>query len=100
MRNFVIPAGEQASARLINTLQEMHMKTLIFWLVAICALSFGQSSIAADQNPDSDAVTYRPDITFTLRTDIAEGKLVFVGETDAIAGKINPDLNVPEGAVV
>ncbi|SFN94571.1 nitrite reductase (NO-forming) [Nitrosospira briensis] len=76
------------------------MKTLIFWLAAICALTFGQSSIAADQNRDSDAVTYRPDITFTLRTDIAEGKLVFVGETDAIAGKINPDLNVPEGAVV
>jgi nitrite reductase (NO-forming) len=76
------------------------MKTLIFLLVAICALSFGQLSIATDHNRDSDAVTYRPDITFTLRTDIAEGKLVFVGETDAIAGKINPDLSVPEGAVV
>jgi nitrite reductase (NO-forming) len=45
-------------------------------------------------------VTYRPDVTFTLRTDIAEGELVFIGETGAIAGKINPDLKVPTGAVV
>jgi nitrite reductase (NO-forming) len=48
----------------------------------------------------SSAVKYRPDVTFTLRTDIADGKLVFVGETGAIRGKVNPQLSVPEGAVV
>lgn len=41
-----------------------------------------------------------PDVTFTLKTGIADGKLVFIGETGAIKGRINPDLNVPEGAVV
>jgi nitrite reductase (NO-forming) len=46
------------------------------------------------------AVQYRPDITFTLRTDIADGKLVFVSETGAMKGTANPTINVPEGAVV
>ncbi len=49
---------------------------------------------------DSTAVQYRPDVTFTLRTDIADGKLVFVGETGAMKGVANPTLNVAEGAVV
>ena len=48
----------------------------------------------------SSAVQYRPDVTFTLRTDIADGKLVFVSETGATKGQANPTLNVPEGAVV
>jgi nitrite reductase (NO-forming) len=37
---------------------------------------------------------------FTLRTDIADGKLVFIGETGEYKGKVNPQLNVAEGAVV
>ncbi len=49
---------------------------------------------------DSTAVQYRPDYTFTLRTDIADGKLVFVSETGALKGVANPTLNVPLGAVV
>ncbi|MFS0757931.1 copper-containing nitrite reductase [Noviherbaspirillum sp. 1P10PC] len=48
----------------------------------------------------SSAVKYRPDVTYTLRTDIADGKLVFVGEAGVIKGKVNPQLSVPEGAVV
>src|SRR3546814_5859987 len=41
-----------------------------------------------------------PIFTFTLRTNIADGKLVFVGDAGAISGKINPDLQVPENSVV
>ncbi|WP_426212127.1 copper-containing nitrite reductase [Massilia sp. TWP1-3-3] len=48
----------------------------------------------------SSAVQYRPDVTYTLRTDIADGKLVFISETGANKGTANPTLNVPEGAVV
>jgi nitrite reductase (NO-forming) len=48
----------------------------------------------------SSAVQYRPDVTYTLRTDIADGKLVFIGEAGDIKGKVNPQLNVREGAVV
>ena len=56
---------------------------------------------AADAPHEHDTgVKIRPDVTFTLRTDIADGKLVFVGETGAIKGKVNPQLTVAEGAVV
>jgi len=40
------------------------------------------------------------DVSFTLRSEIADGKLVFIGETGAIKGQVNPDLRVPEGKVV
>ncbi|GAB2789753.1 hypothetical protein GCM10027040_15030 [Halomonas shantousis] len=41
-----------------------------------------------------------PDVTYTLRTDISEGQLVFVGEKGDIKGQVNPDLRAPEGAVI
>ncbi|SEO99510.1 copper-containing nitrite reductase [Nitrosovibrio sp. Nv6] len=75
------------------------MRKLVFLFGTTCALALAQLSFAANHN-HLGSVTYMPDATFTLRTDIADGKLVFVGETDAIAGKVNPDLKVPEGAVV
>ncbi|WP_373188321.1 copper-containing nitrite reductase, partial [Halopseudomonas sp.] len=37
---------------------------------------------------------------FTLRTDIADGKLVYVSEAGPTKGQVNPDLQVAEGAVV
>ena len=55
---------------------------------------------AADPHQHDTGVKYRPDVTFTLRTDIADGKLVFVGENGAIKGKVNPQLAVAEGAIV
>ncbi|MGA8786191.1 MAG: multicopper oxidase domain-containing protein, partial [Polaromonas sp.] len=59
------------------------------------------SAYAADLHQQHDTgVKYRPDVTFTLRTDIADGKLVFVGEAGAIKGKVNPQLAVAEGAIV
>ncbi|BES69464.1 hypothetical protein RE428_04820 [Marinobacter nanhaiticus D15-8W] len=71
---------------------------------AIATLILGTSALtpvyATDTIADTGAATYRPDITFTLRTNIAEGKLVFVGDSGDIKGKLNPQLNVPEGAVV
>jgi nitrite reductase (NO-forming) len=65
----------------------------------ICSLMMG-TSFAAHGDPGSSSVTYTPDVTFTLRTNIANGKLVFIGDAGAIKGKVNPDLQVPEGAVV
>jgi nitrite reductase (NO-forming) len=53
-----------------------------------------------DQHHGAAAVQSIADVTFTLRTDIADGKLVFMGDAGAIAGKANPTLNVPLGAVV
>src|SRR5690606_24948170 len=45
-------------------------------------------------------VAYQADVVFTLRTSIADGKLVFIGVTGEITDQVNPDLRVPEGAVV
>lgn len=75
---------------------------------AILALVIGAATMAPaiaqhaghGKADTSSAVQYRPDVTFTLRTDIADGKLVFISETGATKGQANPTLNVPEGAVV
>jgi nitrite reductase (NO-forming) len=49
---------------------------------------------------DSDDVTYTPDITFRLRTEIAEGGLAFISEGGGIDGVVNPTLKVRDNAVV
>ncbi|SFW16014.1 copper-containing nitrite reductase [Nitrosovibrio sp. Nv17] len=75
------------------------MRTTISLLTAIHIAIFAQAAYSAGAG-HHDTVTYIPTVTFTLRTDIADGKLVFVGESRTIADRINPDLAVPEGAVV
>lgn len=76
---------------------------------AVAALVLGTTMIApAYAQHDQHAaavhgaaeVKINPDVTFTLRTDIADGKLVFMGEAGSIRGTANPTLRVPEGAVV
>jgi len=77
------------------------MKSIRSLMVLLATLCFtvGAGPALAD-HLSSDDVTVKPDITFTLRTDISEGKLVFKGEKGDIAGIDNPDLVVPEDAVV
>ncbi|HZH56335.1 copper-containing nitrite reductase [Yanghanlia caeni] len=53
---------------------------------------------AASASPQD--VTYQADVVISLRTSISDGKLVFVGTSGAITDKVNPDLHVPENAVV
>lgn len=68
-------------------------------MLGVAVLS-GAHAASGHHPGNGSAVTYRPDITFTLRTDIADGKLVFIGESGAIKGVVNPQLAVAEGAVV
>jgi nitrite reductase (NO-forming) len=63
-------------------------------------VGFSSAYAAAPHQQHDTGVKYIPNVTFTLRTDIADGKLVFVGENDAIKGKVNPQLVVAEGAIV
>lgn len=51
----------------------------------------------ASQNSKQE---YTADVTFTLRTNIADGKLVFVGVGGSIDGVVNPTLNVAQNALV
>lgn len=44
--------------------------------------------------------SYTPDVSFTLKTAIADGKLVFVGQGGKIDGVVNPTLTVAPNAVV
>lgn len=80
------------------------MRHLLFFMTLFSFLGLGTPAMAAHDHHGSAAgsqnVTYRPDITFTLRTEIADGKLVFVGDTGSIKDQVNPDLKVPENAVV
>ncbi|GAA3957993.1 copper-containing nitrite reductase [Allohahella marinimesophila] len=81
-------------------------KNILRSAIAVILLGavIGNPVMAADtsgaHNGHGQAVTYRPDVKFTLRTDIADGRLVFIGVGGNIDGQINPDLTVAEGAVV
>jgi nitrite reductase (NO-forming) len=56
----------------------------------------GQASLQSQDEPAS----YTPDVTFTLRTAIADGRLAFMGEGGAIDGVVNPTLEVQLDQVV
>jgi nitrite reductase (NO-forming) len=46
------------------------------------------------------SVSYIPDIRYTLRSGIAEGRMVFIGVGGTIDGQVNPVLSAAEGQVV
>ncbi|HVI64894.1 MAG TPA: multicopper oxidase domain-containing protein, partial [Bradyrhizobium sp.] len=45
-------------------------------------------------------ITYIPDARYTLRSGIAEGRMVYIGVGGTIDGKVNPVLTASEGQVV
>jgi nitrite reductase (NO-forming) len=49
---------------------------------------------------DQRSVSYIPDVRYTLRSGIAEGRMVFLGVGGAIDGQVNPLLSAAEGQVV
>jgi nitrite reductase (NO-forming) len=50
--------------------------------------------------PDQPVVSYLPGIRYTLRSGIAEGRMVFIGVGGTIDGQINPVLSAAEGQIV
>jgi nitrite reductase (NO-forming) len=76
------------------------MKSLWILLAFVLSIGLGGTSFAQHGGGADHSVTYKPDVTFTLRTSIAGGRLVFVGTTGEMTDQVNPDLHVPEGAVV
>jgi nitrite reductase (NO-forming) len=55
---------------------------------------------AAPQQTARGAPLYIPDARYTLRSGIAEGRMVFIGVGGAIDGKVNPVLTAAQGQVV
>ena len=49
---------------------------------------------------DRGSVSYIPDVRYTLRSGIAEGRMVYLGVGGAIDGQVNPVLSAAEGQVV
>ncbi len=56
-------------------------------------------SQAPQSAPNSD-IGYIPDARYTLRSGIAEGRMVYIGVGGEIDGKVNPVLTAAEGQVV
>ena len=56
-----------------------------------------QQTTAPQQRP---SVAYIPDVRYTLRSGIAEGRMVYIGVGGIIDGQINPLLSAAEGQVV
>jgi nitrite reductase (NO-forming) len=58
------------------------------------------STAAAPQAKSGSNAAYLTDAKYTLRTGIAEGKMVFLGVGGSIDGKANPILTAAEGQIV
>jgi nitrite reductase (NO-forming) len=58
------------------------------------------SASAPKVSKKSPAAEYTPTVRFSLRTELAQGKMAFVGVGGAIEGVVNPPLRVAEGDVV
>jgi nitrite reductase (NO-forming) len=54
----------------------------------------------ASQTGPNTSVAYIPDANYTLRSGIAEGRMVYIGVGGSIDGKVNPILTAAEGQVV
>lgn len=79
------------------------MKTrelVLLFALAAAAGFVPQAVVAQDVLQRATNVAYVADIGFSMRTAIQDGQMVFIGTEGAIKDKVNPDLRVPEGAVV
>ena len=74
-------------------------------LSAVAALAIGLGLALASPDHAAETAMMRtdhdvPKASFTLRTDVAEGKMVYIGKGGSIADEINPTLTVHEGDIV
>lgn len=69
-------------------------------LLLFSVFIIGLVTPAMAQESGSEGVSYTPDVTYTLRTDIANGQLVYISERGPTKGEVNPDIEVDEGQVV
>ena len=67
---------------------------------ALCVLALPALAQGTKPAANADMAHGMPNASFTLRTGIAGGKMVFIGRGGAIDGKINPVLTVQEGDMV
>ena len=80
----------------------MHTKAISRALKLVFGLALGLATLAVSAAVPSEhgPASYTPDVTYTLKTAIAGGKLAFVGVGDGIDGQVNPTLHAQKGQVV
>ena len=79
---------------------ENERKDVIAFLAAAAGPQVVQSAPAATTPTPRESVSYIPDVRYTLRSGIAEGRMVYLGVGGAIDGQVNPLLSAAEGQVV
>jgi nitrite reductase (NO-forming) len=80
---------------------ENERRDVIAYLAASAAAAPAVTSPPAPAAPPQrGSVSYIPDIRYTLRSGIAEGRMVFIGIGGMIDGQVNPVLSAAEGQVV
>src|SRR5262245_58371067 len=69
-------------------------------LAYLAAAASGSPTASAPTAPQRASVSYVPDVPYTLRSGIAEGKMVYLGVGGTIDAQVNPLLSAAEGQVV
>jgi nitrite reductase (NO-forming) len=77
---------------------ENERRDVLAYLAAAAAP--GAGPVPAPSPQPRGSVSYIPDIRYTLRSGIAEGRMVFIGVGGTIDGQVNPVLSAAEGQVV
>lgn len=77
-----------------------HDRTDIIAYLSAPAAAAQPAAANAPQGAPAPAVGYIPDARYTLRSGIAEGRMVYLGVGGTIDGKVNPVLTAAEGQVV
>src|SRR5262245_4326831 len=89
-----------ASAQMSHTGGKGHMAQTRPAAPARPAQATPAAPAAPKVSKQSPAADYTPNVRFRLRTELAEGKMAFVGVGGDIEGIVNPALRVNEGDVV
>lgn len=70
-------------------------------VILLTAGSWGHMRVSmAASNLEGSPAEYTPNVTYTLKTNIAEGKMVFIGVGGTIDGVVNPTLRVNKDDIV
>ena len=77
---------------------ENERRDVIAYLAAAATPAPTTAPSATTTTPPS--VTYIPDVRYTLRSGIGEGRMVYIGVGGTIDGQVNPILSAAEGQVV
>lgn len=75
-------------------------RALVAAVMGCLALVWAGVSVAAQSNLPKSQLSYRPDVSYTLKTHVGGTGMGYIGVGGTIDGAVNPKLEVPLNAVV